>query len=189
MKTKTGTTICLLVASFAAARALAQIAQSTFDSGPDGWGSIFRQYPFVQMGTSTTSFSNHVVLGTNSTAVHQATGGHPGGFMEASDGSNLGDWYWRAPAKFLGDKSRAYGATLSFDLKSDLGTGATTLADHDIILSGGGITLYGNFLLLTQAQTWQHFSISLHESAGWSELATGLPATPNQMVAVLSALT
>jgi hypothetical protein len=51
------------------------------------------------------------------------------------------------------------------------------------------ITLYGSFLIVTQAQTWQHFSIPLRETAGWSDLLTGLPATSNQMMAVLSSLT
>jgi hypothetical protein len=109
--------------------------------------------------------------------------------MEASEPAvNEGDWYWRAPAKFLGDKSRAYNSTLAFDLISDLGTGPVTLADHGVILSGGGITIYGGFLIVTQANKWQHFSIPLRETAGWSDFETGLPATSNQMMTVLSSL-
>ena len=82
--------------------------------------------------------------------------------------------------------SVAYGGLLTFDLKQLYGNhqSATT---SDILLMGGGRTLSLN-TPYNPGRGWTNYNILLHESFGWKNLATGLTATRNEMLAVLSSL-
>jgi len=152
-----------------------QLAQSTFDSvtdGSNGWSVVDRTFDSLE------------VIGTRA-PVYQSTGGNPGGFINVLDGT--GDFYFRAPSTFLGDKSAAYGYSLQFDLISDVADVPTTLK-YSVILIGGGITNYASFLAAPPANTWTHFSVPVQAGAPWTNAATGLPATQANLTSCLAAL-
>lgn len=116
--------------------------------------------------------------------VYHAEGGNPGGYISATDKGQGLYWYWRAPAKFYGDFSMAYGRTLTFDLKQSPVGQANR---DDVILTGGGIQLIYNTPYNPGAD-WTSYSILLHESAGWINKATGSAATQAEIQTALSAL-
>src|SRR4051812_50196857 len=89
--------LALLVAGAGPAQA-GVIASSTFDANDDGW------------------IANELG-GSNNTLTYHATGGNPGGYLNALDIEDGRTWSWVAPAKFLGNDSAAYGGTLTFDLR------------------------------------------------------------------------
>ena len=97
----------------------AQLAVSTFGTDADGWVVADR-----------SELDLHFI-GTRP-VIHITPGGNPGGFLQASD-TTTNWWYWRAPAKFLGDKSIAYGGSLSFDLISDMEIGHDSCGAHPVI--------------------------------------------------------
>ena len=175
-QTQTLTAGLLAVSLVATFSAHGQLVQSTFDSNRDGWLVVDRSSGTLRQvgGTRTPSFI--------------ATGGNPGGFIQASDLTGTSDWYWHAPAKFLGNKSNVYGGRLEIDLKSDL---------HDtpgsnpfpVILVGGGVTNFASrWMPITNANVWTHRSIVLVAGSNWTNAATGRPATEAQMIAALAAL-
>lgn len=79
--------------------AAAAVVTSTFDSGADGW---------TISGDATSGLP-----------IFLATGGNPGGHIEADDSVSGGVWYFQAPSKFPGDLSGAYGELLQFDLRQN----------------------------------------------------------------------
>ncbi|MCO6048073.1 hypothetical protein NG895_29580 [Aeoliella sp. ICT_H6.2] len=93
------------------------------------------------------------------------------------------DWYFRAPAKFRGNFSSAYGAQLEYDLRQS-GTGEDFELD-EIYLRGGGLTL--TMQTAPPGQSWTSYSIPLVESAGW-KLNSRSP-TQDELLAVLANLT
>ena len=96
------------------------LAVSTFDSDGEGWTVVNDAYP----------------------PIYHADGGNPGGYISAKDKQHGSYWYWRAPEKFHGDFSMAYGKVLTFDLKQ---SSTTSQANRDdIILTGGGVGLIFN---------------------------------------------
>lgn len=150
-----------------ASPALAQLASSTFNVDAEGW---------LVQGDATSAIPDY-----------NAAGGNPGGFISADDSVAGGVWFWRAPAKFLGNKSAAYNETLTFDLIQSLTT--TQFNDVDISLAGGGITLVFD-TPNNPGTDWTPYSILLNESAGWrvGNLAGAAPSAL-QMQTVLSSLT
>ena len=151
------------------------IASSTFDTSLDGWTAVDRD--------PTTEVFTHY----HATPKFVGSGGNPGGFIQTSDGD--GDFYWRAPAKFLGNVSAAYNYTFEFDLISDLKNKPAPSSNNGVILSGGGVTLTGVFFpVLPVANVWTHISVMLNEQSGWIDFNTKQPATKAQMQIVLSSL-
>jgi len=137
---------------------------STFDAGIEGW----------------TLFNDAINL------THLASGGNPGGFIQATD-QGLGTyWAWQAPAKFLGDQSSSYGATLGFDLIQTPVTNQIA-ANDELILIGNGVTL--RYDLVNPASSWTSYAVSLTEAAGWIDVATGLAPSQATMQSVLANLT
>jgi len=171
-------TIAIAMAMIASAGgAQAQLTQSTFDSGSEGWLLVDR-FPF-------DSFD--VVSMREPTFVD--SGGNPGGYVLGSDGP--GDWYWRAPASFLGNQSAAYGGILSFDLFSNRAQTPAAL-HYSVILNGDGVTTYAFFTSL-ESTDWTHFNIRLQEGTlqngvQWMNADTSLPATAADMTTVLGSL-
>lgn len=147
-------------------QAMAASITSTFDIDADGW---------LVSGDATSGVPDYV-----------ASGGNPGGFIEADDTVSGGVWYFQAPGKFLGDMSGAYGQTLSFDLTQD-GRGSQFSAS-DIILDGGGIQItldsLANPLPLGD---WVSYAVVLDESDSW--MNGGIAATQSDIQTVLGALT
>jgi hypothetical protein len=166
--------IVALVAIALASSLHAQLAVSTFDSDRDGWTAVDRD--------ATTA----VFLHNHSIPTYQSSGGNPGGFIQVSDEGP--EWYFRAPSKFLGDKSAAYGGTLSYDLAESYVTrGDDTV--WDVIISDGTTTLYYDVgALPPPGMIWTNYVVPIVE-AGWTNFVTGLPATRQEMLAVLASLT
>jgi hypothetical protein len=162
-----GRFVASLVALGAAVPCHAALVQSTFDSNTEGWSTI---------GDSA------------GTPTWIASGGNPGGHIRASDSVGGITWFFRAPAAYYGDRSAAYGGTLSFDeLQFDT---SAQYDDRDIILSGGGVTIWYDFPN-NPALTWTAYSTVLDDTGGWKfgTFASPTPATAVQIQTVLSNLT
>jgi hypothetical protein len=162
----------LLALVLAAGSTQAATIVSTFDTDDEGW-----------RGTGDV---------TSTVPAYLSSGGNPGGTIEIDDQTAGGTWYYSAPAKFLGDRSLAYGQPLSFDLYQR-GSGQQ-FAASDVALIGAGLILTidagGNPLPL---ETWVHYEVALSEAAGWVRTnnplsLTGVAATQSDLVAVLGAL-
>ncbi|MCM0080321.1 hypothetical protein L4X63_01850 [Geomonas sp. Red32] len=151
--------------NFTATPDSANVVASSFTSGDEGWRVV---------GDAQ---------GTSTLPTYRATGGNPGGYLEAVDNADGITWYWVAPAQFLGDDSSSYGKSLEFDLRQS--TTQSQYADHDIILVGGGITLTYDTLPHPQT-TWTHYNIQLTES-GWKNGTAD--ATRADFQTVLAAVT
>ena len=140
---------------------------STFDTSDEGW----RVIGDVQSGSSTPSYV--------------AIGGNPGGYISAKDDVLGGTWYWQAPATFLGNQSTNYQRNLHFELtQSDL---SQPFEDKDIMLSGNGLMLTYN-TAYNPTTTWTPYNVILSE-VGWTNNATGKPATAIEMQTVLQSVT
>lgn len=149
---------------------------STFSSDDEGWLIADRSgFSLVDLGNA---------IGTRPTS-YFGTGGNPGSFIYGVDGPAW--WWWRAPAKFLGNQAGAYGGSLSFDLMSDLGIGDGY--NVLVILESGGTRLIGTSSFFRTANTWTHFSIPLVAGSAWINFASQLPATAAELTAVLGNLT
>ena len=140
---------------------------STFDSSDEGW----------------------TTLGDATGRTRVTTGGNPGGFMQASDQSLGVGWSWRAPQKFTGNHTPAYGGSLAFDLKQSSTTDPILGAVDDVVLKGAGLTLVFN-TPNDPGTDWTHYEIPLLETAGW-HLGTLAGRTPTQaeMRLVLGSIT
>jgi hypothetical protein len=119
-------------------------------------------------------------------APYQISGGNPGGCITFTDIDD--QYYFRAPAKFLGDKSLAYNGVLSFDIISNLKATPDQTPTEGVILSNGSLTISYDFAGPPPASTWTPFTVSLNHS-GWFNLSTHLPITSTQMRSVLANLT
>lgn len=139
---------------------------SGFDTGPEGWA------------VASGSFDRTGV------AVFNASGGSPGGQLEAT-GKDA--WHWIAPPAYRGDFSASYGKTLSFDLNNDTLSGCRNLT-RLVVLNGGGhsLALAGAY---EAALAWTHYSVRLDETEEWFDEGTGVRATSDVMQAVLEDLT
>lgn len=71
------------------------------------------------------------------------TGGNPGGHVCADDSVSGNTWYFDAPAKFLGDRSAAYGGDLQFDLKQS--STSSQFDNHDVVLRNGSRAVVYDF--------------------------------------------
>jgi hypothetical protein len=140
------------------------LASSSFDQDDEGW----------------------IVVGDAFGPYYAATGGYPGGHIYATDFVIGGVWYWQAPAKFLGDKSAAYGGTLTFDLRQS--NISSQFDDIDVILSTGDSTLIFDTPYNPGAE-WTAYTVNLTASPGWLNATTGRPATEAELRLVLSSLT
>lgn len=140
----------------------AATAQSTFTSGADGWQ----------------------VVGEAVGPIWEGSGGFPGGYISAASTSGGEVWYWRAPGKFRGNHSGAYGRTLSFAAR------AATFAlgnKADVVIEGGGVTLVYDCHGPTMG-SWTTYTLPLAESAGWSKQLGNkrVPATAMDFRVVLA---
>ena len=158
--------IATILSALFTSTSYAATISSTFDTDDEGW---------IIQGDATSSLP-----------AYQATGGNPGGHIEADDRITGGVWYFSAPDKFLGDISSAYNQTLDFDLKQT-GSGSQFNA-KDVILNGAGLELSidagPNPLPVGD---WVSYSVLFNESAGW--LNGGIAATQSELQTVLGSLT
>jgi hypothetical protein len=142
---------------------------SRFDNGDEGWFVLSDAHAPVWSPAS-------------------AGGGNPGGALMVRDRGDGPFFLYQAPAKFLGDRSSAYGQTLSFDLK-------TTFNEHratgmaDVVLSGAGFTLVYD-APSNPGTSWTRFEVPLSEAGGWRVgTVRGPVPTAAQFRAVLGAVT
>ena len=157
----------------------AQQVESLFNSDADGWTVVDTPDPGPGvppdiLATYTPSFV--------------ASGGSPGGFVQIADPTQGPTYYWRAPAKFLGNLSFAYGGYVRFAVH-DAGGDSYFMAP-DVILTGAGLTLeYSmNALDYPLGPDWHAYSVDLNPGT-WSNVSgDGSAPTPAQMQAVLGAL-
>ncbi len=148
------------------------LAESTFDSGAEGWSTGENGAP-----------PQHVPPPADLEGATPT--GRPGGHLEAQ-AQNTGEiWFWNAPSAFTGDVSAAYNGALRFELTQD--STASALDSSDVILEGENTTLV---FTVAEAPTsdWTAYRIPLRSSAGWEVQDTGEPASETEMRDVLGAL-
>jgi len=138
--------------------------ETTFDAGNEDWS----------------------VINDGSAPTHSISGGVANsGYISSSDLDQGSYWYWNAPAKFLGDMSMAYNGNLSFYLKQSITDNQSD--QDDVILIGGGLTLVYN-TSTNPGLDWTHYLVPINETVGWTNKTTGLDATRDQLLSVLSNL-
>ena len=131
---------------------------STFDAGDEDW-DVLGNLPSVK-------------------PIYVRTGGNPGGFIQQTDVNEGPVWYWRAPAKFRGNRSAYYNGTVSFDLQQQPDT--TQQFDRaDVILQGQGLNLEYD-TPFNPGTTWTHYLVPLNNQDGrWTRVTPGAPGTPD----------
>ncbi len=154
-----------ILAPLFVANAYGATISSTFDIDAEGW---------LIAGDATSGAPTYV-----------ATGGNPGGFIQANDSVSGGVWYFDAPNMFLGDLSGALSQSLSFDLKQT-GSGPQ-FNSSDVILNGGGLEVrFDAASNPLPVGDWVSYSVILDETVGWTK--GGAAATQADMLTVLGSL-
>jgi len=92
--------------------------------------------------------------------------------------------YWQAPAKFLGNKSVAYGGSLTFSLKSPM----LPYFDQDVILVGGNIVAVHQLSKIT-VKTWNNYGVPLYAGSWHKDTDYGDLLTEAELRLVLGNLT
>jgi len=143
------------------------IASSTFDTGDEGW----------RLGTT---------LDYDGPVSWLATGGNPGGFIYGQD-PDTGAFGFKAPAKFLGPVSDAYGHELTFDIASyQTPEGPSSWVGMRGVNGLELICLYDTPTYVYPA--WNSRAVTMTENAGWVRVSDGQPPTYNQFMSVLNNL-
>lgn len=118
-------------------------------------------------------------------APYNPTGGTTGGALERSETFYGYADYFQAPAQFLGDLSKYYGGTLSFDFR-DSEVNEPFTAPLVLFQSGGDMWRYDGS---PYAQTvWSTFTVPL-AVGGWTHVGDGSPATDAELKRSLGAVT
>ena len=128
-------------------------------------------------------------LGYEFTLSYNSSGGNPGGYIFEDNAVNSGSLCFKAPSKFLGNKSAAYNRSISFDL---LLSDTTDLYknDADLYIGGSAMTLEIDLPKDTLPGSWQHFIVTLNENSGWRiGTLTGQVPTHQNFIDVLSNIT
>gem|GEM_PF-2615139 len=97
-------------------------------------------------------------------------------------------WYFQSP--YQGDMSSWYGQILKFSLKQQF-TFLEWINDYDVLLTNittGETIVYDNPIDPPRNEQWMDYSIVLSEAGGWRDRHTGLYATKDQIISVLSSL-
>lgn len=129
------------------------------------------------------------LAGDAGTRAYMETGGHPGGHVCADDKVAGTVWYFEVPAKFLGDRSAAYGGGLQFVLKQS--STSDQFQNHDVVLGDGSRAVVDDVGNATEhpGADWTPYSIPLDAAAaGWT-WASGEPVTEGGFREVLANLT
>lgn len=152
------------------------LAESQFGTGMDGWQVVdWHGWP-----------GNPPLVESTYTPNWEAAGGNPGGYIWMHDPSD-GMFFFSAPSEFLGNKSIAYGGSLSFDVKTDLGDVLNW--PSGVIFVGGGVTLVRDNVLQQPSATWTSYSINLATDANWHVNGFyGAQPTESEFEAVLGSL-
>lgn len=169
--TKTGLLIVLVaVVVLAGCVGGSETVTSTFDEGTEGWTVVGD----AQSGQVEPD--------------HVSEGGNPGGYLEATDDTAGGVWYWNSSQEYLGDKSAYSGGTLSFDLNQSATD--SQFNDTDVILESNDTRLGYDFgdSSTHPGQNWTSYEVPLSADDGWTNLETDEPATQEEFDQILSDL-
>ena len=144
---------------------------STFETDDDGWQITGD----AQGGAAVPNY--------------EGSKGNPAPSISATDDVQGGTWYFKAPGKFLGDKSGFVGGTLEFDLMQEIGS-RNQFNNDDIVLKGGGLTMTYDTSQNPGGGTsgsWTSYSVSLDDSDNWD--VGGSAADQSDIETVLGDLT
>ena len=169
-------TPCLLALLYGPLASSAQLAQSPFTTGTDGWLSATLPYPHALPLTVLNTFTPQWQPG-DYIWLADPDGSQPSGGVQ----------YWQAPAPFLGDKSAAERGRLSFDLRNQ-GSGYGAFTQEDVLLVGAGLTLVHSLSNAPSETTFTHFSAPLNPGAWRLGSLAGPLATGAQLRSVLAGL-
>ena len=162
--TRSAVAACAVALTLAPALALGAPVQSDFTSGRQGW----------------TLYGN----GSDPTASWSASGGSPGGHIWERDTQN-GDFYFEAPAAYLGDHSDKYGSQLVLDRKISLAERGCAVW---LVGSAGGLCWVNPSP--APLNTWVTLTVDLDETANWIVSGSGgVIATAADVQAVLADVT
>jgi predicted ribosomally synthesized peptide with SipW-like signal peptide len=134
---------------------------STFDTDEDGWEITGD----AQGGSAVPDY--------------ESGRGNPAPSISATDDVQGGTWYFKAPGKFLTDKSDFYGGTLEYDLLQEFSGSPSQFNNDDIVLSGGGMTLVYDHGGTSShpgggtSGTWTTYSVTLDETDNWEKSGGG----------------
>ena len=120
------------------ALATAPAISSTFDNGPEGWGTL----------NAATDFGWDVALGS------------PGGAIHARDQGFFEIRYYAASNAYLGDLSAYYGGALTWDtlgIEGDQGLASRA----DVMIFGGGLGIGINIEASPERGSWVTRSVTL----------------------------
>jgi hypothetical protein len=151
------------------------IAESTFDVNDEGW----------EVYEGTTHYPSAIQW--------SATGGNPDGHVYSADPGD-GAFYFKAPAKFLGDRSCAFNGTISWDLKTNTFTPGGSdmgLSIHGKDQQGGSIRIL-KYEHMNVINTWVRFVWTLNADSGWTFQDAGgnfSPASNTNIMQVLQNVT
>jgi laminin B (domain IV) len=144
-------TATAVVFAFSIAQASADTISSTFDMGAEGWTAVDPTGDYKSSWTST--------------------GGNPGGFLQGTEITPLGDTgYFIAPGKFLGNLSAYAGGTLTYDLNVIIGS--SYFSDVDVIISNGTTSASWTSNINPVGHGWVTFQVQLNEANFGSNLAS-----------------
>jgi hypothetical protein len=130
------------------------------------------------------SANNFSIVGTYA-PTYFASGGDPGGYIYSTDPDG-GDFTFSAPAAFLGNKSAAFGSTLTYSLND---TSSVNYNTTDVILMGGGVTLlWQQSPTLVPGPSFTTVTVPLAPTADW-HLVGGSLASAGDFTTVLGNLT
>lgn len=151
-----------------ACRDVPAFASSTFEASEDGW----------------TLIGN----GSSVQPTVDVKGGDPGAAICGQDASDGDVWYFKAPLKYRGNASAAYGKRLTFDLRQS--EYLYQLSGRDVILHGGGLAVTANIKPLPPKE-WYPYGFELSTEEPWTRddlTGHGPLATEEELRTVLSDL-
>ena len=96
-----------------------------------------------------------------------ASGGNPGGYIVGSE-IPFSWWFFAAPATFLGDRTGAFGHSLSWDLVVVQSGTTPDDTEPDVVLIGGGLTLLANGGGIPST-AWTSYSVNLDATSSWTK--------------------
>lgn len=169
--------VCLSAIAMSASDLEAEIiASSSFDTSADGWTAVTQGPVCVRIGNPSGPLST----------TWQPNGGATGGFLRTPDGANT--TFWRAPSGFLGDRSAAYGGSISFEYRLTTADGDVYNAVDDVLLQSADVVLIADAPQPSRDR-WGHSRVPLLPGYWKVGTCSGPLATGEQILAVLSQLT
>lgn len=95
-------------------------------------------------------------------------------------------WRFRAPHKYLGNASRAFGNKLTWEMMTEFPNGRRLITSNDVFLKGRTSTLVVNVPNTGRdTRVWAQFSVFLDERSDWRNENGGGKATNEDIKSVL----